>query len=175
MSKTFLYHDSEPEGRIFDLAYVKENFEQLKSDGWKDTPDKLECKPVKKKNPDIRADQCEAMQPNEVAKFVENLGYLVFTPDRHKAELNLALKKASDAQLVAELKVRGLYNSEEKPSQNQIEKEKADHSDLMAQWLLDASKLSEKQLIDFGAELGLKLKRTMRMDTMRDKINSLLK
>ncbi len=64
----------------------------------------------------------------------------------------------------------------EQKSANQIEAElhKKEECPLMAQWTLDKNKLSEKQLIELGKTLGLKLTRTMRMDTMRDRIKSKL-
>ena len=96
----------------------------------------------------MKKSDAEILRPEELIERVKRMGYKVLN------DVDLDCLKV---ELQEEVKIEN------------------DKSRLMALYSLDSEKLSEKELIELGKVLGLKLKRTMRMDTMRDKINKEIK
>ena len=145
-SKMFLFHQDEPEGRMFKVDFVAEHEETLRADGWVDTPALLDLPP---KEPEITKEQAENMAPDALVGMVKSLGFMVMTPEEFEGKV---MQKVAEKQEFAD---------------------EVDGRSIGEIFDEDAPSLTKDQLVEFGNETyDLGLKKTMSEATMIEKIKA---
>lgn len=141
--KTYLYSLEFPTGKLFDIGYVEKHAATLKEDGFVDTPSKLD---LPEPEPEVLTEaQADALDPADIVAKVKAMGFHVFTD----IELQSHTNKAIDAAFIAEanesdtVQAKGLEDFNRNPTD-----------------------LTKEELVVLGSEHGLKLKMTMKEQTM---------
>lgn len=166
-----LFHKDFRKGKQFPLDEAQEKYEEMKEDGWVDSPAKLDPLPEENKPaPELS----ESARPDEIKKAAEALGYTVLNDielqqrDAGKVELSAL----SDDEVIAELTKRGITY---KPSKDDVIAfceeygiELAVEEPLINRFFQSPTDLTKEELVVLGAEYGLKLKMTQNEATMID-------
>jgi hypothetical protein len=155
MSKIYLFHKDQPEGKAFDVEVVRAKQDKMKKDGWVDTPALLDLPKPKPKA--ITDEEAKQAKPQELVAMVKALGYMVLTEVEFTAEVS---KAAHQLHVDA-----GLANTEEKDQKLSETEEK-----LIAQFEVDAFSLTKPELIQVGKLHNVRLTMNHNEDTMVEKI-----
>lgn len=156
MSKIYLFHKDQPEGKLFDADSIKGKQEEMKKEGWVDTPALLDLPKPKPKA--ITDEEAKEAKPQELVAMVKALGYMVLTEVEFTAEVS---KAAHQLHVDA-----GLANAEKKEEPKLSETEEK----LIAQFEVDAFSLTKPELIQVGKLHNVRLTMNHNEDTMVEKI-----
>lgn len=171
---TCFYHKDFPKGKSFLIDEVEEKFEKMVSDGWVDSPAKLNL--PKDDSLDITEDQVSSLNPDDLVKLVESLGFKVFTPEMLKAEIekfstaSVNLEDCNSEAMIAELEKRGAITVSGK--QEEVSDSGAVILDKMQEvFNVNPKQLNKDELVRLGKErYGLHLMVSWKEDTLITKI-----
>ena len=116
MSKVFLFHQTLPQGQIFDSSEV----EEMQEKGWVDTPTKLDL-PKEEPKTGMTEEQAADARPEDLISLITSMGFKVLTDEQLEAELAKAkinqatssIEDYTDQELIAEAERRGLKDDGE--------------------------------------------------------------
>ena len=138
-----MFHKDCHEGQIFNCNQI----EKLESEGWVDTPEKLD---IPKKQPEITMSQkdAETANPTVLVSILKSLGYVVMTKMELEAHTNIAISNAINPPKVDNVSFS-----------------------IKAQFDKDPKSLNKESLVVFGnKEYTLGLRMNMKEDTLIEKI-----
>lgn len=155
MSKMFLFHKEHPEGKMFDIETVRADQEEMKENGWVDSPSLLDLPKPKPKLASV--DAVKEAQPQELVAMVKALGYMVLTEVEFESKVSIAAHQLHvDASAPT--------TATEEPKLSEAEEK------LIAQFNEDAFSLTKPELIQVGKLYDVRLTMNHNEATMVDKI-----
>lgn len=159
MSKMYLFHKDQPEGKAFDIELVRAKQDEMKESGWVDSPALLDLPKPKPKL--ITDDAAKEAKPQELVAMVKALGYMVLTEVEFEAQVSIAAHQlhinASDS-----------VTATEEPKLSEAEEK------LIAQFKDDAFSLTKPELIQVGKLYDVRLTMNHNEATMVEKLKEAL-
>lgn len=166
MSKMFLFHKDHPQGKMFPIETVRAKQDEMKEDGWVDSPALLDL--PKKKPKLITDDAAKEATPQSLVDMVKALGYMVLTEVEFTAEVSIAAH-----QLHVDAKAAELAHAQRMPAPVDPVVSEEDQK-LVSQFHEDAFSLTKPELIIVGKIHGVSLTMNHKEATMVEKINEAL-
>lgn len=162
-----LYHFHHPNGKMLSVLRTFKSDEELVAEGWTQDP-KLATEPEKKIESPLTAEQTERARPEDLVGIVKGMGFNVLTDEQLEAEIVKAtinggqfdITTLPDAALCAEIDRRNGNASA------------AIVDSLADRFREDPLAMNKEDLVVYGKEaFGLKLKMTMKEETLINRIN----
>lgn len=164
MSKKWLYHEEKcPKGKIFDQNYIKSNEDNLKNEGWVESPAEFE---KKAEAPPLTRERVNQVSPDELVSLVKGMGFIVLTEEQFEAEL----AKVSSTHTGEEASPPQNFNETSKDN-DQAEEPDTFDAQLIDQFEDDPESLTKDELIELGNKMfDLNLSKQMKESTLISKI-----